>query len=273
VLLLGHNNITGTLPSWIWNLPALEVLDLSNNYFSGPFSGNFSNLKGFMDSNQTTLSSSTSLLYNQTIVITVKDQQLTFTTVLLTSVSMDLSVNHLSGDIPTSIGELVSVVNFNLSSNAFVGTIPESIGDSMANLQSLDLSNNHLSGEIPQSFAKLSVLSVLRLANNNLTGRIPTSTQLQSQPSTAFRPGNAGLCGAPLSNACNSTTSVNATSTGISSNEPESFTDIFSVPGFAVGVVVGFVSVSTIFVFWEPARHFLHIDHHENPTGAWQPRK
>ena len=49
VLMLGHNKFHGRIPPWIWNLPTLQVLDLSNNYLSGPFSGNFSNLRGFID--------------------------------------------------------------------------------------------------------------------------------------------------------------------------------------------------------------------------------
>jgi Leucine-rich repeat (LRR) protein len=272
VLLLGHNDIDGHIPKWIWDLPALEVLDLSNNKFSGPFAGNFSNLQAFMDSNQTTLSSSTSSMYALNIVMVVKNEELVFTTVLLTSISMDLSMNNLSGSIPSNIGELLSMVNLNLSSNELSGTIPASIGSSMTNLQSLDLSNNLLGGEIPQSFATLSQLSVLRLGSNNLTGRIPSSSQLQTQGADAFLPNNTGLCGAPLNRTCATSSTANSTSSSDESSDSSAFSDVFSVPGFLLGTAIGFVSFSTFFVLWEPARTFLHVNNLEKPTGAWNPR-
>jgi Leucine-rich repeat (LRR) protein len=266
VLLLGHNKIDGQIPLWIRNLTAVQVLDLSNNHFSGSISGDFSNLKGFIDSNRTNSSGLTSTaLYNQEIVINVKDQQLTFTTILSLDTSMDFSVNELYGDIPTSIGELVGMAYFNLSSNAFAGTIPTAIG-SLLNLQSLDLSNNRLGGTIPQSFATLSQLQTLRLANNNLTGRIPSSTQLQTQRNTSFLPGNPGLCGAPLTKVCE--TSRNVT-TPASSSEKETFTDIFSVPGVFLGAVIGFFTVSFVFITWDPARSFLNLNKFlARPTSA-----
>ncbi|KAL3027534.1 hypothetical protein AAZX31_03G059500 [Glycine max] len=84
----------------------------------------------------------------------------------------------------------------NLSNNALSGEIPSSIGN-LRQLESLDLSQNALSGGIPMQIASLSFLSYLNLSFNHLVGKIPTGTQLQSFSASSFE-GNDGLYGPPL---------------------------------------------------------------------------
>ncbi|XBJ21131.1 hypothetical protein VPH35_011834 [Triticum aestivum] len=87
------------------------------------------------------------------------------------------------------IGPTSGLVSMNLSLNHLGGKIPESIG-LMHSLESLDLSNNQLFGEIPSSLSDLTFLSYLNLSYNNLLGRIPSGHQLDT-----LNPGDpASIC-------------------------------------------------------------------------------
>lgn len=91
--------------------------------------------------------------------------------------TLNLSMNQLSGDIPSTIGNLRW-------------------------LETLDLSQNQLSGQIPQSFSSFTFLAHLNLSFNNLNGRIPSSTQLQTLNDPSIYAGNPTLCGVPLLTLC-----------------------------------------------------------------------
>jgi hypothetical protein len=145
--------------------------------------GNFSNLRGYID---TVANSTTSPNYTQSVVLTVCGRAVTYNTFPSYVNSMQLTHNQLVGEIPADVTKLVKMTYLDFSWNAFTGNIPENIGD--VPLTSLDLSNNFLSGEIPQSLAKNAKLQILSLANNSLSGQIPTGSQLQSQNVSAYRP-------------------------------------------------------------------------------------
>jgi hypothetical protein len=88
--------------------------------------------------------------------------------------SLDLHDNHLSGGIPSSLGNLTKLQSLDFNQNQLGGSIPSSLG-SLSNLQELYLPNNQLSGSIPSSLGNLSKLDRLALCGNNLTGGIPPS--------------------------------------------------------------------------------------------------
>ena len=94
-------------------------------------------------------------------------------------VSIDLSCNSLTGQVPEEIGLLIALRNLNLSWNHLSSRIPSSIGELLA-LESFDLSHNELSGEIPNSLSDLTSLVSLNLSYNDLTGRIPSGNQLRT---------------------------------------------------------------------------------------------
>jgi len=80
----------------------------------------------------------------------------------------------LSGGIPPSISEIVSLRVLNLAQNNLLGEIPKEIGG-LVNLEQLDLSYNNLSGEIPEEIGGLNGLTILDLSWNVIEGDLPSS--------------------------------------------------------------------------------------------------
>ncbi|XP_058222203.1 MDIS1-interacting receptor like kinase 2-like [Rhododendron vialii] len=86
---------------------------------------------------------------------------------------VDLSMNELSGPIPSQISSL-PLAYLNLSTNEFSGNIPPEIG-LLAKLETLHLQQNHLNGSIPREIGQLKSLSEFALYTNHLSGPIPSS--------------------------------------------------------------------------------------------------
>ena len=84
-----------------------------------------------------------------------------------------LGGNSLSGEIPSELGNLANLTRLDLSNNSLSGEIPSELGN-LAQLTRLDLSNNSLSGEIPSELGNLAQLTWLDLSNNSLSGEIPS---------------------------------------------------------------------------------------------------
>jgi len=266
VLLLPNNKLQGSIPPWIWRLPKLQLLELKNNRFAGPISGNFSELNGYInmtvsDTDQLVTSEGSTDTYLPSLSIDVSGSRVTYSSAIKFVVSMSLAQNLLTGAIPEEMTKLVKLKFLNLSWNTFDGEIPADIG-SLAALESLDVSHNRLSGPIPASVTNLTKLSELRVAGNDLSGPIPQRGQLLSFTNDSFwHPGNPGLCGPPLDTSrypCNPSPGT-------------SFTDLFTVPGFIIGFVAGFFVIAVVFSLWKPARHFVRVPEDETKTGAWRP--
>ncbi|KAK6237392.1 hypothetical protein QUC31_002861 [Theobroma cacao] len=125
----------GSLSSASWNLPYLQILDLSNNFFSGWIPGSLSNLT-----------------------------RLT---------RLGLSRNTLSGEIPASIGELSSLEELYLDNNNLQGPIPTTF-NGLVSLKRLEIQTNNLSGELPE-LGSLKNLYFLDASNNAISGYLPTT--------------------------------------------------------------------------------------------------
>ncbi|XVF15853.1 hypothetical protein REPUB_Repub09cG0191900 [Reevesia pubescens] len=125
----------GSVSSPTWNLPYLQILDLSNNFFSGWIPGSLSNLT-----------------------------QLT---------RLGLSRNTLSGEIPASIGSLSSLEELYLDNNNLQGPIPPSF-NGLVSLKRLEIQSNQLSGELPE-LGLLKNLHFLDASNNAISGYLPST--------------------------------------------------------------------------------------------------
>ena len=167
---MSSNSLSGSLPEWLNNLPELRQFDVSSNALSGEISD--------------------------------------FTESILSLRELDMSnqTNGLTGTIPEDIWRFQSLKILNLAGNKLAGTIPPAIGN-MAVLEVLDLSNNLVKTSIPSELGMLvgelsvslqlyngsecakiyvfvyisaGTLKRLGLANNTLSGVIPSQIgQLQ----------------------------------------------------------------------------------------------
>lgn len=92
-------------------------------------------------------------------------------------VKISLSFRFLKGNIPSSLGDLLSLKELDLSRNIYLnGEIPSNLGK-LKGLQILLLNENSLSGAIPKSLINLREVQFLDFSNNKLMGEVPFELQ------------------------------------------------------------------------------------------------
>ncbi|KAM5555344.1 hypothetical protein ABKV19_023310 [Rosa sericea] len=185
-LSVGGNELHGSIPTGLGNLVSLQLLALSENFFTSNIPaidiGKLSRLEGLDFANNKLSGSIPSSLGNLTMLsrLELQGNYLNGSTPSRlgechTLLQLDLSQNNLQGKIPQEllIG-LYSSISFNLSRNNFTGSLPLEIGK-LKNLGALDISNNLLSGVLPSSLGNCESLEVLHLQGNYFKGSIPSS--------------------------------------------------------------------------------------------------
>ncbi|GKV15197.1 hypothetical protein SLEP1_g25999 [Rubroshorea leprosula] len=239
ILSLHSNKLSGHIPRELCTLSFLLVLDVAHNKLSGSLPSCIGNLSAMVYSvngfprnyySFTYISSK----FTENLFLVMKGHLYEYDRILYLVRALDLSDNHLSGDIPSEITGLQGLQSLNLSHNLLTKRIPPNIGN-MCSLESLDLSVNKLRGSIPESMSRLSFLSYLNLSDNQLTGKIPSSTQLQSFDASSYARNE--LCGLPLMEKCNE---VNQRIPGIGNNGGKDI-DGDKVNWLFVSMVLGFI--------------------------------
>ncbi|KAL8143788.1 hypothetical protein V2J09_016820 [Rumex salicifolius] len=110
--------------------------------------------------------------------------------------ALDLSSNHLFGEIPSDISKLVPfVTTLDLSSNSFSGEIPRDLSNCIF-LNELLLNENQFSGQVPADIGSLTRLKTFSVAKNDLVGLVPMSIGSRF-PAESFA-NNEMLCVSPL---------------------------------------------------------------------------
>jgi hypothetical protein len=172
------NQLTGSIPPEMGNLQALEYIYMKNNQLTGlsPQLGNLSNLEWvFLSNNQIGDIPSTFGNLTDLRLLDLSDNQIISIPPELGNLEsleyLYLENNQL-GELPSELGNMSALINLWISHNQISGTIPASIGN-IDSLQELKASNNQLVGNIPSSFGNLSSLEELDLSNNHLSGTIP----------------------------------------------------------------------------------------------------
>ncbi|KAF6998071.1 hypothetical protein CFC21_014228 [Triticum aestivum] len=254
MLRLRSNNFSSHIPVEIMGLHDVRILDLSNNNFFGDIPKCVGNLKTFTD---TAIANDASFdnpffegysgathssmgMSNGSFTVVIKGQVLEYGENIVYLMSIDLSCNSLTGEIPEELSSLAGLINFNLSSNLLSGNIPYNIGN-LGSLESLDLSKNKLGGEIPQGLSDLTYLSYLNLPYNNLSGKIPSGHQLDilktDDPASMYI-GNPLLCGHPVRNKC----IVPPRDRPTREDSARWLEDGLSQMDFLLGLIIGFVT-------------------------------
>ena len=203
---LSDNQISGSIPSWIWKIgngslthlnlshnlledlqqpignlpPLLSTLDLRFNQLRGPIPTP-PLYSGYVDYSNNRFTSSIphdiGLYISYTIFFSLSNNNITG--IIPKSICnasflqvLDLSDNAFSGTIPSCLIQNEALAVLNLRRNKLIGNIPGEL-EHMCSLQTLDLNENLLDGKIPKSLANCEALEVLNLGNNGMKDTFP----------------------------------------------------------------------------------------------------
>uniref|UniRef100_A0A7N0TPZ8 Uncharacterized protein n=1 Tax=Kalanchoe fedtschenkoi TaxID=63787 RepID=A0A7N0TPZ8_KALFE len=182
-LTLSKTAISGVVPDWIWKLSTqLEHLDLSKNKLHGNLPEVLM-IKGpyrSVDLENNLFEGTLPRLGLSTIFeLSVKNNRLSgvmpsdmFDQHPSYFLSLDLSGNMLSGNIPIKWDTMETLMYVDFSSNNLSGEIPETLC-LLPSLIWLKLSNNNLFGEPCNSVTTFENLQSIDLGENNFSGNIP----------------------------------------------------------------------------------------------------
>ncbi|KAI5433655.1 hypothetical protein KIW84_020796 [Lathyrus oleraceus] len=157
-LSLRGTGLQGYLSSDILTLPNLQTLDLSfNKYLSAQLpKSNWSNPLRYLDLSYSTFSGEIPYSIGQLMSLT----------------HLNLAGNNFEGEIPSLLSKLTNLISLDLGYNKFSGNI-SNVFENLIKLEYLDLSRNKLVGPIPRKIANHSKLTILYLRDNMLNGTIP----------------------------------------------------------------------------------------------------
>ncbi|XP_048422089.1 probable LRR receptor-like serine/threonine-protein kinase At3g47570 [Pyrus x bretschneideri] len=177
---LEDNNLQGTIPSTLSQCPNLVNLTLGGNNFTGIISPELIRLSSsyvHLDLSRNHLTGFLPTEVGQ----------------LINLEHLDVSRNLLSGEIPPSLGNCKTIQYLYLQENFFQGTIPSDLS-SLRGIETLSLARNNLSGTIPKFLENFTFLQSLNLSYNNLEGAVPIEGVFQNATATSVQ-GNTKLCG------------------------------------------------------------------------------
>ncbi|BAU02131.1 hypothetical protein VIGAN_11156700 [Vigna angularis var. angularis] len=270
ILNMRKNQFSGNLPSQLCYLKDIRCLDLSRNMLSKGIPSCLNNLTAITENIDVSNESFTYGIYMNGITYAIlgsRDYTLNislmwkgvehwFKNQELKLMSIDLSSNKLTGDIPKEVAYLLGLVTLNLSRNNLSGEIPSEIGN-LRSLESLDLSRNHISGGIPFSLSQIDSLGKLDLSHNSLSGRIPSGRHLETFDVSSFE-GNVGLCGEQLNRTCpedGNQTTIKAQEDGtVNDDEDNGFYEALCM-SMGIGYFTGFWGLLGPMLLWHSWRN------------------
>lgn len=135
VLDLTRNRVSGTLPAWLADLPALHSLLLQENGIGGTLPPELGSAR-----------------------------QLT---------ALSVGTNQLTGTVPQELLRARRLTDVLLAGDLLSGTMPQAPCDEATELRMLDLRNNQLTGTVSAGLGACKKLRYLHLEEQELTGTIP----------------------------------------------------------------------------------------------------
>ena len=185
--LFDNGLVSSFLPTELFLLKYLHVLDLGKNTLGGTIDQQFSQLthlrelylnwndfEGKLDVNMTNGLTKLKVLSLGHNSLTGKLED-SFLQDLTSLENLSLEFNKLTGMLPSALGKIKTLQHIRIGGNALHGKIPPSLLKNLPNLQRLWLQENRLTGSIPSNvFCDVSSSMVdLRLQNNSFVGEIP----------------------------------------------------------------------------------------------------
>jgi Leucine-rich repeat (LRR) protein len=162
-IVLKNNGLTNGLPTDLFSLPALKVLNLSTNSISFSFDG-IKNVQALETLDLTNLG----LINLQEVAQLANISELRF---------LSLASNNLAGDLPIALFALISLEEFSISHNDFTGKLSTFIG-LMRNLRRFGCAGNQLTGQVPTQIGDLTNLLEISASENQFEGTLPTELNL-----------------------------------------------------------------------------------------------
>ncbi|KAF8102001.1 hypothetical protein N665_0201s0293 [Sinapis alba] len=164
---ISANRIKGKVPDWLWRSPGgLRYVDISKNSLNG-----FDGPKDVIQTSPIEMLDISSNIF-----------QNLFPSLPNSTRFFSASDNQFSGEIPSTICDLVSLDTLLLTNNRFSGSIPRCFKSFNTKLSILHLRNNKLSGNFPEESISVGLIS-LDVGRNQLSGELPRSlincTQLE----------------------------------------------------------------------------------------------
>lgn len=203
-LIIGSNNLNGTIPPSIGNLSELKNFFILNNpnltgeipkeisrlinlenltFFSCGLIGNIpegvgdlvrlkelsfanNNLSGFVPPSIGNLIELEKLYLDNN---NLEGDILNYLLSLTKLEELFLSTNELTGELPSGISNLISLKKFIIPDNNFTGSIPPQIGQ-LSEIQEILFNENNFTGQIPPEISNLKKLKLILLQENQLSG-------------------------------------------------------------------------------------------------------
>ncbi|KAG2325921.1 hypothetical protein Bca52824_008649 [Brassica carinata] len=177
---ISANQIGGQVPAWLWKLPVLWYVNVSQNSFNG-FEGSEDviqkSAKVMLDISSNTFQNPFPLLPASLMHFSCSDNRFSgeISREICKLVYLDtlvLSNNNFNGSIPRCFENFSTTLSvLNLRNNSISGVFPEeSIG---VYLRSLDVGHNKISGELPKSLINCSRLEFLNVEDNMFSDKFP----------------------------------------------------------------------------------------------------
>ncbi|UZR96797.1 MBG domain-containing protein [Chondrinema litorale] len=173
LVLHSPKNLSGDIPSSIYQLTNLQTLDCTSCGLEGELPIDFVNMPNleflYLDNNNFTGT------LHQEFGNALKLKHLY------------IGNNNISGKIPWELSQLNTLTELGLNNNILEGPLPASFGN-LTNLKVLNINDNFLDGKIDSSFNQLNNLEALDISNNYFTD-LPNLSSI----ATLSNPENLGL--------------------------------------------------------------------------------